>query len=203
VSCLYSVTLLLGRHSRLIAFAAKLEKRFDNPHDTALADELFDQIRTLPLQSSSTLTAKREELDRRGTELWNLSTRLRREDPQAKHKSKESATNRGSALLVLRVFSFLLLDMGGGHGTKSRERKTCIRLMKVALKAAKVCISGDELDLAVKVLERAADYQEALSQGVNAEEAEEAQLGDRLRMEYFAVRTTLVSHPLCSILRRH
>jgi hypothetical protein len=198
VSC--SVTPLPDRPSHLTAFAAKLKKRFDNPHDATLPDELLDQTRTLPLQPSSTSTAKREELDRLGTELWNLSTRLRREEPQTKNKSKENTARRGRALLLLRVFSFLLLDMGGSHGTKSRERKTCIRLMKVALKAAKVCISGDELDLAVKVLERAADYQEALSQGVNAEEVEEAQLRDRLRMEYFAVRTTLVSHPSCSFL---
>jgi hypothetical protein len=139
------------------------------------------------------LTAKREELDRLGTELWNLSTRLRRDDPQLNGKSREDVEHRNRALVLLRVFAFLLLDSAGGQGSRSRERKTCIRLMKVALKAAKVCIERDELESAVKVLERAADYQEALSRDVEADEAKEAELGGRLRGEYFAVRTTLVS----------
>jgi len=139
------------------------------------------------------VTAKREELDQLGTELWNLSTRLRREDLQPNGKSREDVARRNRAIVLLRVFSFLLLDSASGQGTKSRERKTCIRLMKVALKAAKVCIERDELDSAVKVLERAADYQEALSQRVDAEELDGAELGNRLRVEYFAVRTTLVS----------
>jgi hypothetical protein len=180
-------------HSRLTAFATKLATRFEAPRDSTLADELFYQTRMLPLPPSSTVTAKREELDRLGTELWNLSTRLRREDPQSNGKSQEDLARRNRSIVLLRVFSFLLLDSAGGQGTKGRERKTCIRLMKVALKAAKVCIEGDELDSAVKVLERAADYQEALTQGVDAEDLHEAELGDRLRMEYFAVRTTLVS----------
>jgi hypothetical protein len=64
--------------------------------------------------------------------------------------------------------------------------------MKVALKAAKVCIEGNELSSATKVLQRAADYQEVLSKGADADEAEETELVDCLRVEYYAVRTTLV-----------
>lgn len=71
--------------------------------------------------------------------------------------------------------------------------------MKVALKAAIVCIEAAELDIAVKVLERAADYQEVLGKrsdgdGEQGEKGQEEEgVGDRLRMEYYAVRTTLVS----------
>jgi hypothetical protein len=65
--------------------------------------------------------------------------------------------------------------------------------MKVALKAAKVCIENNELDSATKVLERAAGYQEAMAKDIDGKPNEEAQLDGRLRVEYFAVRTTLVS----------
>ncbi|KAF2689190.1 SPO22-domain-containing protein [Lentithecium fluviatile CBS 122367] len=175
----------------VLAFAATLANRFNASSDTSLADDLEKQARALPLQASSTVTAKREELDRLGTELWNLSTRLRRNEPQTNGRSKEDATQRSRAICLLRVFSFLLLDSAGGQATKGRERKTCIRLIKVALKAAKVCIESNELGSATKVLERAADYQEALSKGVVVDEAEEVEVGDRLRVEYFAIRTTL------------
>jgi hypothetical protein len=65
--------------------------------------------------------------------------------------------------------------------------------MKVALKAARACIDSKDMSSATKVLERAADYQEALGSETDGETNEEERLGERLRVEYFAVRTTLVS----------
>jgi hypothetical protein len=64
--------------------------------------------------------------------------------------------------------------------------------MKVALKAAKWCIENKEVENATKVLERAAEYQEILSQEGESERGE-AELGERLRVEYYALRTALVS----------
>ena len=65
--------------------------------------------------------------------------------------------------------------------------------MKVALKAAKICIQGNETTVATKVLERAAELQEALNEETVSDEDEEAGVALRLRVEYFAVRTALVS----------
>jgi hypothetical protein len=146
----------------------------------------------LPLQPSSTLTARQDELDRLGTELWNLSTRLRRDDAAHDGKAQDEATRQKRTQCLLRVFSFLLLDSAAAQA-KGRPRKSCIRLMKVALKAARVSIDSNELGHATKVLECAAGYQDILSDksegtGQDAEEA-----ADRLRLDYFAVRTTLVS----------
>lgn len=70
--------------------------------------------------------------------------------------------------------------------------------MKVALKAARVCIQGDDLATATKVLERAADYQDVLSQEGEDKRREEKELADDLRAQYFAVRTTLVSFISCA-----
>lgn len=144
------------------------------------------------MQASSTVAAKQDELDRLGTELWNLSTRLRRTEVQPNGKTKEEVSGQNRSLCLLRVFSFLLLDSASGQASKGRERKNSIRLLKVALKAAKVCIDNSELSGATKTLERAADYQEALSKESDEESVEEYELGDSLRLEYFAVRTALV-----------
>lgn len=87
-----------------------------------------------------------------------------------------------------------MLDSAGGQASKEgSELKTRARLMKVALKAAKVCIECGEFNVATKVLERAAEYQEVLTKGQNEEQGEEEEIGERLRVEYFAVRALLVS----------
>jgi hypothetical protein len=175
------------------AFASGLTKRFEAARDVTLPTDIETQIRGLPLQPSSTVTAKRDELDCIGTELWNLSTRLRREEPQPTGKNTDDVARKNRALCLLRIFSFLLLDSASGQSVKACGRKICVRLMKVALKAAKVCIASNEAAGATKVLERAAEYEEVLSKGADEEQDEEGEVGERLRVEYFAMRTTLVS----------
>jgi hypothetical protein len=174
------------------AFGSALTKRFENEHDASLSSDLQTQIRGLPLLSSSTLTAKQDELDTLGTDLWNLSTRLRRDEPlTSSGKSKDSAANKDRAICLLRTFAFLLLDSSVAQA-KGRPRKSCIRLLKVALKAARVCIEKKELSNATKILERAAEYQDVLSKETNGSDGDEGEAAHRLRMEYFSVRTTLV-----------
>ncbi|KAF2036041.1 SPO22-domain-containing protein [Setomelanomma holmii] len=174
----------------VLAFGSGLTKRLENERDASLPDELLSQIRGLPLLPSSTLTAKQDALDKLGTELWNLSTRLRRDDAAGDGKAKDEATRKNRTLCLLRVFSFLLLDSAAAQ-LKGRPRKTCIRLMKVALKAARVCIDGGELTNATKVLERAAEYQDVLSQAGDGKDDEQGELANCLRLDYFAVRTLL------------
>ncbi|KAI8934580.1 hypothetical protein NX059_008278 [Plenodomus lindquistii] len=189
-----SMTAKAEREKKLrsvLTFATTLTKRLERDIDSSTISELTAQIRGLPLPASSAANAKQDELDRLGTELWNLSTRLRRDDPSPDSRPREHIACRNRALCLLRTFSFLLLDSAGGSGSKNRARKSYVRLMKVALKAAKVCIEGNELSDATKILERAAEYQDALSRTDDHEETEEATLVNGLRVEYFAVRMTL------------
>jgi hypothetical protein len=184
--------------SHLVAFASNLPRRFESGRDSSLANDLQVQIRALPLQASSTVTAKQDELDRLGTELWNLSTRLRRDEPATNGKTKEEPVQKNRCTCLLRVFSFLLVDSAATQA-KGRQRKSCVRLMKVALKAARVCIDTGELSNATKVLERAAEYQDVLSTESDGSDDEGSELAQRLCLEYFAVRTALVcviSEPL-------
>jgi len=177
---------------RYTAFATTLGQRIEAGRDTTLPDELQVQIRVLPFQASSVVSAKQEELDRLGTELWNSATRLRRDETGTNGQSSDAITRKNQTIPLLRAFSFLLLDSAGGQGAKGRQRKNCIRLIKVALKAARICIECNELSIATKVLERAAEYQDVLSQEIEGDQRER-ELVDGLRAQYFAVRTTLVS----------
>lgn len=179
-------------HSLSTAFAADLTRRFETNHDATLVRDLNNQIRVLPLQVKSTV--KHGELDKLGTELWNLSTRLRHDETKSNEVTGDIVVSRTRALCLLRAFSFLLLDSAGRQGTRSCPRKSCIRLLKVALKAAKVCINGNELGIATKALERAAEYQDILSQEDGDDGKEDAEHARALRIEYFAIRTTLVSN---------
>ncbi|PVH94353.1 SPO22-domain-containing protein [Periconia macrospinosa] len=171
----------------VLGFASVLAKRFEELCDQQLVNDLERHILSLPLQASTAVTAKREELDRLGTELWNLSTRLRRERPRA-----SDASCKTRAISLLRVFSFFLLDSATSKMTNATERRSCcIRLMKVALKAAKVCIENQEMLSATKVLERAAEYEDLLGQEAGREKDGDVLIGDRLRVEYFGVRMVL------------
>ncbi|KAF1978032.1 SPO22-domain-containing protein [Bimuria novae-zelandiae CBS 107.79] len=175
----------------VLSFALSLAERFEGSHDRALADDLQAQICSLPLSASSALTAKQNEFERLGTSLWNLATRLRRDEDQPDGSVTEQAARKNRALGLLRVFSFLLLDSAGSQSTKGQKRKNCIRLMKIALKAAKWCIQNKKVEDATKVLERAAEYQEVLSAEGENDDGAESELGERLRVEYFALRTAL------------
>jgi hypothetical protein len=182
----------MNRDSCLTAFGSNLHRRIENGRDLSLVDELQAQIRGLPLLPSPTLTAaKQQELDKLGTELWNFSTRLPRDEPAVVGNAKEESGRKNRALCLLRTFAFFVLDSAATHA-KGRTQKSYIRLMKVALKAARVCIDRKELLHATKVLERAAEYQAVLRTETDCADGDEAQVAPRLRMEYFAVRILLV-----------
>jgi hypothetical protein len=97
-----------------------------------LFDNIQRHISTFPSILGLSTTAKCEEVDGKGTALWNLCTRLRRNyDP-------DKPQDVPVILLLARVFAFLLLDAGleNGRGTAA----DLVRLMKIGIKAAKNCI---------------------------------------------------------------
>ncbi|CAI6268821.1 unnamed protein product [Periconia digitata] len=179
----------------VLSFASGLEKRFETTCDQSLVDDLDRQILNLPLQISIAGVEKQDECERYGTELWNLSTRLRREHLQPNDKNSSDISLKSRATSLLRVFSFLLLDAVSGPSGQTPSagdrRSQCIRLMKVALKAAKVCIENLEVAPATKVLERAAEYEDILGQEGSREDHEDSMIGKQLRVEYFGIRTLL------------
>lgn len=123
-----------------------------------------------------------QELDAKGTELWNLATRLNREPNADVYKR---------TLCILRVFAFFLLD--SGRSDRVGSLNNFVRLLKVAFKSAKICLAQQELEFGVKVLERAAHYVDVIGEQDKSGDSEDALMCERLTAEYFILRTTLVS----------
>jgi hypothetical protein len=144
---------------------------------------------------SSTVLARRDELDKLGTELWNLSTRLRRDESVNNGNAKDKTAHKNRMICFLRNFAFLLLDSAAAQA-KDRPQKSCVRLMRVALKAARECINVNELLPSTKIMERAAEYQDTMSKETESASGDEGEIARRLRMEYFALRTMLVRRTL-------
>lgn len=71
-------------------------------------------------------------MDREGTNLWNLCTRLNRE---AEVKSSKSSASK--LILASRVLAYQILHLCQ-WSTKASANIAC-HLMRIALKAAKVC----------------------------------------------------------------
>lgn len=65
--------------------------------------------------------------------------------------------------------------------------------MKVALKAGKICLVQEEVDMCVRLMERAADFEGFLGKAAEAAGEEvDRKIANRLQSEYFVLRTTLV-----------
>lgn len=126
-------------------------------------------------------STQQEQLDRGGTQLWNLAARLHRDHGNVQNQD----------LCLTRAFAFLLLDSAQ---TTEREHgdSNVVRLMKVALKAAKICLEDAQIELCQKVMERAAAYENRLPKSQSdKDDEEEMHLSGRLRTEYFTLRTAL------------
>ncbi|KAI9697243.1 MAG: hypothetical protein M1836_004807 [Candelina mexicana] len=189
------------RLSDILNFADTLYKSLETGHQVPnLHIDLKKHIHDFPANISVTAASRYEELDARGTALWNLTTRLKR---------STEIDEEFQDLCHVRVFAFLLLDCGQqtSRGTVSSIRfffalislslnrsLDCIRLQKVALKAAKYCLDQKQLDGAIRVLEKAADYEEELSKPTNQLTPEDATAHGTLSAEYFLLRTTLSWH---------
>ncbi|KAI9677698.1 MAG: hypothetical protein M1829_002470 [Trizodia sp. TS-e1964] len=136
-------------------------------------------IQEFPVNAGS----KYQELDAKGTELWNLVSRLKR-----KHAAQEDGAV--SHLLCLGLaFSFLLLD--SAHLSAKGPISSYVRLMKVALKAARACNDLQENDVCLRVLEQAAFYDQELGIMHNRQTSADALLYDRLSTEYFIMRSVV------------
>jgi len=198
---------------------------------TVLTSELQSQINTLLAFTSGTsntlhLAVKKDELwDKKGTELWNLCTRLQRSAGHhgqgdgflvAEAVEKQSSTSYTSLLALARLLAFLFIDCSFRASVKARrkagKRETdednyeqgdlsqITRLMKISIKTARLCLEHQHTDLASKVLERAAAYEDNLSRdravaGVNRSTESDDQDREtylRLRLDYLGLRMLLV-----------
>ncbi|KUJ18222.1 SPO22-domain-containing protein [Mollisia scopiformis] len=178
------------RVKAILTFASELEsqlpKAVTSTTSGPLLHELEKNIAKFPEKLTSSTTSEYEELDRCGTTIWNVCTRLRREyDPDKPHDVP-------LILLVARVYAFLLLD--GAFQSGKSDPGNLPRLMKSGLKAGKTCLDRKQSDLAVKVLEKVAGYETLLKSPRPAAGQEDGESFNNLIAEYYVLRTALAWH---------
>lgn len=103
---------------------------------TGLVDKLENHIQGFPHNLGSAAAIKYGELDKTGTSLWNLSTRLKRNDDL---NNQQTLT----VLAMTRLYALLMLDCA--HISGRGGSTNVARVMKVALKTAKHCLGAIHL----------------------------------------------------------
>ncbi|KAL2219458.1 meiosis protein SPO22/ZIP4 like-domain-containing protein [Thermoascus aurantiacus ATCC 26904] len=165
----------------LVSFATDLQIKMSDATsldslvlDRRTLDALDNHLRRLPLPSSSSLTvSSRLQLDSTGTALWNACSRL-----TGLADGKEMEEDKLSLLCRVMTFAFLLLESSASSDGNGGSEN--IRVLKVALRAARFCLETTQLSLSLKVLEIAAmrvgflekachSIQEDLTQALSAE----------------------------------
>ncbi|KAF2233241.1 SPO22-domain-containing protein [Viridothelium virens] len=166
----------------LLSFADSIPGRVESSRpDAVLIAELGNHVHhTFSALGVSAGGAKSTELDSRGTKIWNLSTRLRRDDNSDEIRKLS---------VFLRVFAVLMVD--AAQQSSPNTPQNSIRLLKVSLKAARTCLENEDTALCLKVLEKAAHYESELGKPENQPTTEDDIAYKRLSGEYFIMRTAL------------
>ncbi|KAK2782163.1 hypothetical protein FQN52_001001 [Onygenales sp. PD_12] len=124
-------------------------------------------------------------LDSIGTKLWNMCTRVMR-----RGGSGSGNGSRGDlgVLCAARAFSFFMIEAGTER--KGDDGSDDIRLLKVALTTARACLEFDQLDLGLRVLEKAAIREDALSTRNKGGDASDEAIY-KYSTEYYILRIAL------------
>ncbi|TGO20156.1 hypothetical protein BTUL_0001g01680 [Botrytis tulipae] len=181
--------------------------------------ELENSIATFPTKLSASAKDKAQELDEKATGIWNIATRLKRSlpaendiDEDGGSKTWDKRNELRAVLVMVRMFAFLVLDCanecgnsvahiqagtGGDEEKEIREksRGNLLRLMRVGIKTGRDCLNDQNIDYAVKVLEKLAGYtgysEELLRTYESSGISEERAACARFTAEYFVLRTLL------------
>ncbi|KAL5321709.1 hypothetical protein ACEPPN_009669 [Leptodophora sp. 'Broadleaf-Isolate-01'] len=172
------------RFKNILAYAAELGTTLQaaaaTKTSTSTAQELEKQLSNFPESLTISASSKCEELDRSGTTIWNLCTRLRR------GYDTDKPQDVPIVLLLARVYAFLMLDCA--HLNSKSTGGNLARVMKTGLKAGKNCVESKQNALALKALGRVGAY-EGLLQKIKDLSAKEREACERLVAEYYVLRT--------------
>ncbi|KXH62229.1 hypothetical protein CNYM01_13887, partial [Colletotrichum nymphaeae SA-01] len=143
----------------LKAFSQALSTRLPSANDTlsidALLAELNPKLETIiRFSGSPRAKSQRVELDKRGTELWNLCTRQRRDNVGG---AAAAPAARKKLLLRSRTYAFFMISVARGvSGGAEPQLADVVHVMKLALKAGKTCLDdGSTSSSALKLAETA------------------------------------------------
>ncbi|KAI4744710.1 hypothetical protein E4T50_04904 [Aureobasidium sp. EXF-12298] len=135
-------------------FVAQLIRRLDSGNVNAVTMKELDT--TLKVKCPRSPAAKAAEFDRLGTQIWNAAIRL-------KDQSSPMLKTWPQLESQLRVLAYFLLDTAQRsyvkHGSK-KSSQNLVRILKTALKAARICIASNALDLCTMLFEKMAEHVE-------------------------------------------
>lgn len=174
----------------MIEFAAQLIRRIDSGNVNAVTTKELETI--LSMKCPRSPAAKAPDFDRLGTQIWNAAIRLKDQfSPLLKTWPQFESQ--------LRVLAYFLLDNAQRsyvkHGSK-RSSQNLVRILKTALKAARICITADALDLCTMLFEKVAEHVEHIQdapreQKRDKQESEAEEMLKELMADYHLLRATL------------
>ena len=160
------------------------ERASKDIHDVSILAEIRSNISTLRGRALNVDEHHAREFDHQGTELWNLSSRLKRDDDSAPPV----------ILGALRVFAFSLLDCPRRPSHRSLESN--VRIFKAANKVSQQCLDLQDHEHAQSLLSSAAACDDAITRQVQeapAKHVASETVRQALEVEYLTLRIMLVS----------
>ncbi|KAH0365376.1 SPO22-domain-containing protein, partial [Aureobasidium melanogenum] len=171
-------------------FAAQLIRRIDSGNVNAVTmQNLETTLRTNCPRSPAT---RAPDYDRLGTQLWNAAIRL-------KDQSSPLLKTWPRFESQLRVLAYFLLDAAHRsyvkHGSK-RSSQNLVRILKTALRAARICMAAEALELCTMLFEKVAEHVEhthdpPLEHKKDKQESEAEEMLKELMADYHLLRATL------------
>ncbi|KAK5997795.1 hypothetical protein PT974_00156 [Cladobotryum mycophilum] len=189
----------VGRLRKLrseIEFAVDLHSKLPETHDARAIDLLLAEtshhvqtVKTLSQPNGNAIPRQTaRDLEKQGRNLWNLSLRLKRDELEA------TVPREKNRLLVrARLFGFQLLELGRGtRGQKREAESDMVYLISLAITLGRLCLGDSDLESTRLVLQKAAEYVEALkSMPVSSSSVGGEGARRKLEAEYLAMRTVL------------
>ncbi|KAG9964353.1 SPO22-domain-containing protein, partial [Aureobasidium melanogenum] len=171
-------------------FAAQLTRRIDSGNVNAVI--MKDLQSTLSTKCPRSPAARAPDFDRLGTQLWNAAIRL-------KDQSSPLLKTWPQFESQLRTLAYFLLDTAQRsyikHGSK-KSSQNHVRILKTALKAARICIAAEALDLCTTLFEKVAEHVEHTQDlprehKKDKQESEAEEMLKELMADYHLLRATL------------
>lgn len=174
----------------MVDFAAQLIRRIDSGNVNAVAMQNLET--TLRISYPRLPAARAPDYDRLGTQLWNTAIRL---------KDQSSPLLKTWPLFEaqLRVLAYFLLDAAHRsyvkHGSK-KSSQNLVRILKIALRAARICMAAETLDLCTMLFEKVAEHVEhtqdpPIEHKKDKQESEAEEMLKELMADYYLLRATL------------
>ncbi|KAF6237883.1 hypothetical protein HO173_004084 [Letharia columbiana] len=173
-------------HSILV-FAKLLEEYLTSASpEKPLPADIYNKIETAVSIRNTLAACRRVDLDKRGTRLWNLSSKLKNTFASSLFFFSTALNDAPKVPLQVPIqFCQDRLRVGADMAPDD------LRVLKSSLRTSRYCLDNRQLSLAEIAVERAAFYEERLKCCRDVTSQEHGRLVSRLLNEYLSLRVAL------------